>query len=86
MHVLTYFTTSLRKIPVYKQPAITSNHGLSRPKFAEDSASDCDHQDNLPIRVRIPRPLAGSQYFIIGSPQGLKICEIPGFQGVIRGR
>jgi hypothetical protein len=77
------FHHQLAKNPVYKQPVIASHYGL-HPVFAKISASNCDHQDDLPIKVRIPRSLAESQDFIVGSPQGFKICEIPGSEGVIR--
>jgi hypothetical protein len=81
--LLTYLNTSLRKIPVYKQLTIASQHGL-HPVFARISASDVDHQGVIPIRVRMPPPVAGSQDFIVGSPQGLQIREIVGSKGVIR--
>jgi hypothetical protein len=83
MHLLTYLNTSLRKIPVYKQLTIASQHGL-HPVFARISASDVDHQGVLPIRVRMPPPVAGSQDCIAGSPQGLQIREIVGSKGIIR--
>jgi hypothetical protein len=54
-----YLNTSLRKIPVYKQLTIASQHGL-HPVFARIFASDVDHQGVLPIRVRMPPPVAGS--------------------------
>jgi hypothetical protein len=83
MHLLTYLNNSLRKKPVYKQLTIASQHGL-HPVLARISASDVDHQGVLPIQVRMPQSVAGSQDCIGGSPQGLQIREIVGSKGIIR--